>query len=113
MRITKSQLKQIIKEELASVLKEAPVRFEPTEIGFHTVREGDTLWDLYKNERWKFGDSTIEDVISHNNAIARRSGDPPMDPRNLKVGSEIIFPHSSDTAPSARLDTALRDLSVP
>jgi len=93
MKITKNQLKQIIKEELASVLKEGAMRFEPTDFvdteERHIIRKGDTLWDLHKAGR--FGDSTIEDVIAYNN----RGADPKdyiLDPRNLPVGGSIAIP---------------------
>jgi len=93
MKITKNQLKQIIKEELASVLKEAPVRFEPTDFvdteERHIIRKGDTLWDLHKAGR--FGDFSIEDVIAFNDSQSR-AGAPPMDPKNLEIGSKILIP---------------------
>lgn len=93
MKISKTQLQQIIKEELASVLKEAPVRFEPTVIiagETHTIRKGDTLWDLHKAGR--FGDSTIEDVIAYNNRDLAVDHPWYMDPENLRVGDEIMIP---------------------
>ena len=97
MKISKTQLQQIIKEELASVLKEAPVRFEPTEIRLDDPKEpsvigiekGDTLWDLHK--AGKFGDFSIEDIMVYNNRN-RSYGRPPMDPKNLQIGQIILVP---------------------
>jgi len=93
MKITKNQLKQIIKEELTAVLAEenplsANYPLHPPEMA-HTVREGDTLWDLHKAGR--FGDFSIEDVIAFNDSQSR-AGAPPMDPKNLEIGSKILIP---------------------
>ena len=94
MKITKNQLKQIIKEELTAVLAEenplsANYPLHPPEMA-HTVREGDTLWDLHKAGR--FGDSTIEDVIAYNNRDLAVDHPWYMDPENLRVGDEIMIP---------------------
>jgi hypothetical protein len=104
MKITKTQLKQIIKEELTAVLAEeeglpfewkrqpftnpeqaqrdraATTAWRGVMAGDIRVKEGDTLWDLW--EAGKFRGASIDDVIAFND----------IDPKNLEVGSTIKLP---------------------
>jgi len=117
MKITKSQLKQIIKEELAAALNESPnvfgADYSPAEkvkniiapeqaerdraattawrgvmAGDIRVKEGDTLWDLQQAGRLR--GASIDDVIAFND----------IDPKNLEVGSTIKLPPARPAAPA-------------
>ena len=111
MKITKNQIRQIIREELAIAVNESPdvfgADYSPAEKvkniiapeqaerdqamthnlrgameGDIKVKEGDTLWDLQQSG--KLRGASIDDVIEYND----------LDPKNLEIGSTIKLPPS-------------------